>query len=66
MITNTISAIGEITIEDLDTNQEKITAGNNITIGMITDVSGISSNKISAIGEITHLKMNSGIRYKTR
>jgi hypothetical protein len=46
MITNTISAIGEITQEDLDTKQDTLTAGNNITNDMIT-------NTISAIGEIT-------------
>ena len=46
MITNTISAIVEITQEDLDTKQDTLIAGNNITIDMIT-------NTISAIGEIT-------------
>jgi hypothetical protein len=50
MITNTISAIGDITQAELttalDTKQDSLTAGNNITIDVIT-------NTNSAIGEIT-------------
>jgi hypothetical protein len=59
MITNTISAIGEITIEDLDTNQDKLTAGNNVTIVIITDENKLTTNTISAIGEITQLELDS-------
>jgi hypothetical protein len=57
MITNTIPAIGEITeaalTTTLDTKQDTLTAGNNTTIDLITNVNGIISNTVSAIGEIT-------------
>jgi hypothetical protein len=57
MITNTISAIGAIKqaklTTSLDTKQDTLIAGNNITIDIITDENGITYNTISAIGEIT-------------
>ena len=47
IISKTISAIGDITQAELttalDTNQDTFTAGNNITIDMITDDNGITS-----------------------
>jgi hypothetical protein len=64
MITNTISAIVEITQEDLNTKQDTLTAGNNITIDMITDESGITSNIIPAIGEITQAELTAALNTK--
>jgi hypothetical protein len=48
----------------LNTKQDTLTAGNNITIDMITDVSGITSNIISAIGEITQAKLTAALDTK--
>jgi sorbitol-specific phosphotransferase system component IIA len=54
VITNTISAIGEVTQAELttalDTKQNTLIAGDNITIDEIT-------NTISAIGEVTQSKL---------
>jgi hypothetical protein len=41
----------------LDNKQDTLTAGNTITIDMITDVNRIISNTISAIGDITQAEL---------
>ena len=55
MITNTISAIGEITQEDLDKKQNVLIAGTNITIDEITIT-------ISSTSDITQTDLD----FKTR
>ena len=48
----------------LNKKQDILTAGDNVTIDIITDVTGITSNIISAIGEITQAELATALDTK--
>ena len=62
--TSGISSLSSSVVSALNTKQDTSTAGNNITIDMITDIIGITSNIISATGEITQAELTAALDTK--